>query len=52
MILDIENNLKKYVGINNTYKSPESKKEHELDNNDRMYLIDKKMDNDIINNIY
>ena len=53
MILDIENNLKKFIGVNDTInKSPESKKEHELDNNDRMHLINKKLDENIINDIY
>jgi DNA mismatch repair protein MutS len=51
-MIDIENTIfKKYLSPENDIK-PELKKEHELNNNDRMYLINKKLDENFISEIY
>ena len=51
-MLDIENNIfKKYLSPQEEI-NPELKKEHELNNNDRMVLINKKLDENFISEIY
>jgi DNA mismatch repair protein MutS len=51
-MIDIENSIfKKYLSPENDI-NPELKKEHELNNNDRMYLINKKLDENFISEIY
>ena len=44
--------LKKYLFSKEPEINPELKKEHELSETDRMYLINKKIDNSFINNTY
>jgi DNA mismatch repair protein MutS len=50
-MIDLENSIfKKYLSPDEV--SPELKKEHELNTNDRMYLINKKIDESFITEIY
>jgi len=53
-MLDLENNfLKKYMqSVPDDVVSPELKKEHELNTNDRMHLINKKLDENFLLEIY